>query len=64
MNNRFLNILQERPANFSEFHALASKSMPDAVQYPEQYNLCLALMKLSWNAAVLASLGTMNEKLY
>lgn len=64
MNNQFLNILQDRPDNFSEFHALVTKSMPDAVQYPEQYNLCLALMKLSWNAAVLASLETMNEKLY
>lgn len=60
MNNQFLNILQDRPDNFSEFHALVTKSMPDAVQY----NLCLALMKLSWNAAVLASLETMNEKLY
>jgi len=63
MNNRLLNILQERPRNFSELHALASKSMPDAVQYPEQYNLCLDLMKLSWNAAVLSALETVNEKI-
>ena len=63
MNNQFLNILQDRPDNFSEFHALASKSMPDAVQYPEQYNLCLALMKLSWNAAVLSCSEAINEKL-
>jgi hypothetical protein len=63
MNNQFLNILQDRPRNFSEFHALASKSMPDAVQYPEQYSLCLALMKLSWNAAVLSCSEAINEKL-
>jgi hypothetical protein len=60
MSNQFLNILQARPANFSEFHALATKSMPDAVRYPEQYKLCLDLMKLSWNAAVLSSLETVN----
>ena len=63
MNNQFLNILHAKPRDFSEFHALVTKSMPDAVQYPEQYNLCLALMKLSWNAAVLSSLETINEKL-
>jgi hypothetical protein len=63
MTEQFLKILQARPANFSEFHALACKSMPDAVQYPEQYNLCLELMKLSWNAAVLSCSEAINEKL-
>lgn len=63
MNERFLKILQARPTNFSEFHALACKSMPDAVQYPEQYSLCYDLMKLTWNAAVLSALGVVNEKL-
>lgn len=63
MNNRFLTILESRPSNFSEFHALACKSMPDATRYPEQYNQCYELMKLSWNAAVLSALETMNEKL-
>ena len=63
MNDRFLSILEARPCSFSELHALASKSMPDAVQYPEQYNLCLDLMKLSWNAAVLSALETVNEKI-
>ena len=63
MNERFLKILQARPTNFSEFHALACKSMPDAVQYPEQYSLCYDLMELTWNAAVLSALGVVNEKL-
>ena len=55
MNERFIKILQARPANFSEFHALACKSMPDVTRYPEQYNLCYELMKLSWDAAVITS---------
>lgn len=59
MNDRFLKILQHKPSDFSEFHALVSKSMPDVTRYPEQYNLCYELMKLSWNAA----LDTINEKL-
>ena len=63
MNERFLKILQARPANFSEFHALACKLMPDVTRYPEHYNLCYELMKLSWNAAICSALGVMNEKL-
>lgn len=37
--------------NFSEFHANMTKKMPDAVLYPDMYNLCYDLMKMTWNAA-------------
>lgn len=40
---------------FSEFHVSVTKSMPDVGQYPEMYNLCYELMKLSWNAAILSA---------
>ena len=63
MTDRFIKILEARPANFSEFHALACKAMPNVVHYPEQYNQCYELMKLSWNAAILSALGVLDEKL-
>lgn len=63
MNERFLKILQARPNNFSEFHALACKHMLDVTRHPEQYNQCYELMKLSWNAAIFSALDIMNEKL-
>ena len=37
--------------NFDEFHATVTKQMPDAVKYPEMYDLCYRLMKLTWDAA-------------
>ena len=37
--------------NFEEFHATVTKQMPDVVKYPEMYNLCYRLMKLTWDAA-------------
>lgn len=37
--------------NFEEFHANVTKQMPDAVKYPEMYDLCYRLMKLTWDAA-------------
>ena len=37
--------------NFDEFHATVTKHMPDAVKYPEMYDLCYRLMKLAWDAA-------------
>jgi hypothetical protein len=36
---------------FNEFHASVTKQMPDAVKYPEMYDLCYRLMKLTWDAA-------------
>jgi hypothetical protein len=36
--------------NFEEFHANVTKQMPDAVKYPEMYDLCYRLMKLTWYA--------------
>lgn len=36
---------------FSEFHATVTKKMPDAVLYPEMYNLCYDLMNMAWHAA-------------
>ena len=36
---------------FDEFHASVTKQMPDAVKYPEMYDLCYRLMKLTWDAA-------------
>ena len=63
MTDRFIRILEARPTNFSEFHALACKAMPDVVHYPKQYNQCYELMKLTWDAAILAALGTIDEKL-
>lgn len=55
MNDRFTRILKDRPSTFADFHALVCKSMPDVTRYPEQYNLCYELMKLSWDAAVITS---------
>ena len=63
MTERFLKILESRPTSFSEFHALACKSMPDAVINPEMYDLCYDLMKLTWNAAILSALKIVDEKL-
>ena len=37
--------------NFEEFHANVTKQMPDVVKYPEMYDLCYRLMKLTWDAA-------------
>jgi hypothetical protein len=37
--------------NFEEFHATVTKQMPDVVKYPEMYDLCYRLMKLTWDAA-------------
>lgn len=37
--------------NFSEFHGSVTKQMPDVTRYPEMYNLCYDLMKMSWDAA-------------
>ncbi len=37
--------------NFDQFHANVTKQMPDAVKYPEMYDLCYRLMKLTWDAA-------------
>ena len=37
--------------NFDEFFANVTKQMPDAVKYPEMYDLCYRLMKLTWDAA-------------
>lgn len=61
MNERFFKILKARPATFSEFHELACKSMPNAVDNPEMYTLCYDLMKLSWNAAILSALKTVES---
>jgi len=36
---------------FAEFHAIVCKSMPDANEQPQMYNLCYDLMKLSWETA-------------
>ena len=63
MTDPFLKILQARPVNFSEFHALACKHMPDVTRYPEQYGQCYNLMKLTWNAAIISALGVIDEKL-
>jgi hypothetical protein len=37
--------------NFEGFHANVTKQMPDVVKYPEMYDLCYRLMKLTWDAA-------------
>jgi len=36
---------------FNEFHASVTKQMPDAVKYPEMYDLCYRLMKITWDAS-------------
>lgn len=36
---------------FAEFHASVCKKMPDVTRYPEMYNLCYDLMKLTWETA-------------
>lgn len=42
---------QNPPSNFGDFHAIVSKSMPDVTRYPQMYDLCYDLIKLSWDTA-------------
>jgi len=48
---RKLQVEQHNPKTFDEFHAIVCKSMPDVSRYPEMYNLCYDLMKLSWETS-------------
>jgi hypothetical protein len=36
---------------FEDFHASVTKQMPDAVRFPEQYDICYKLMRMTWDAA-------------
>lgn len=46
-----IRVEEQKPKTFDEFHAIVSKIMPDASRYPEMYNLCYDLMKLTWETA-------------
>jgi hypothetical protein len=37
--------------DFDEFHATITKQMPDAVRFPDMYEMCYRLMKLTWDAS-------------
>ena len=48
---RILQVEQDKPKTFDEFYAIVCKTMPDVSRYPEMYNLCYNLMKLSWDTS-------------
>lgn len=48
---RMAQIKQQKPKTFDEFHSLICKSMPNVMEYPEMYDLCYTLMKITWETA-------------
>lgn len=51
IENRKQELEKHSNLSFGDFHAIVSKSMPDVTLYPQMYNLCYDLMKLSWETA-------------
>jgi hypothetical protein len=46
---------------FEDFHASVTKQMPDAVLFPEQYDICYKIMRMTWDAAKAEQLKAVSD---